>query len=322
MRRTAAAVVAGAALVLSGCTGAADDAAIGDVVQGRTGDLSGVEHVVQLPSGRVRITLGKPTDAVSAEDAADGQEHAAPDGGDWVAVDWHFEPGAGLSPFTRSVMAEDDGPRTTLTLSADDETYRLGDVASTTKTPADTRTSGIVHVALPSGADPVLTVDFDGVTARVDTGSGEVTGELADALADPAEPVSGDCGGGDVAGGRTQVACTWTVTTVPYLPGHGWSDTGWTVAQAETRVDGFTRHGSRYTTSAITDASELTGAAASTSEVVDARLTTLVARAVAEGPATGLSLVRTVQGTKVAGSGPDTASVTWTTTVPLSGPGG
>ena len=122
------------------------------------------------------------------------------------------------------------------------------------------------------------------------------------------------------SGGTAEVACGYTLTTVPYLGGRGWSSDGWTVAQVETRMDEFRAGRSTYATSEIADASELVGAGSSSSEVVDRRLRSLVTRLVAEGPADALQVVQEVDGAKVDGDGPETADVTYSVRVPISLP--
>lgn len=51
--------------------------------------------------------------------------------------------------------------------------------------------------------------------------------------------------------------------------------------------------------------------------VLTAGTGTAAGRVVAEGPATRLRVVRMIRGTKAEGSGPETATVTWTAIVPL-----
>ena len=163
MRRGALAPLVVALLALAGCGDDAEAAHVGDVVQGRLDELSGDEFVVQVPTGRVRIIVGEPSPVVADTDAADGQQHDAPEGAVWVPLDWHFEPGAGLAPFHRALMA-DDAPRTTLTLSAGDQEQVLGDAGSSEATPGETRTTGVVHVALPVDEAPTIDVEFDGLS--------------------------------------------------------------------------------------------------------------------------------------------------------------
>lgn len=210
---------------------------------------------------------------------------------------------------------EDTAQRTSLALVAGEDRTDLGDAPGSTATPAGTRTSGIVWVAVETGAEPVVEVSFDGVTTTIDPTTGELSGDQAEALTDLPAPTSAACPPLRGSGGRADVDCAATVTTVPYLAGKGWSADGWTVAQVETRVDEFVRGQATYAVQEVADASTLDGGGEST--VVDDRLDSLVTRVVAEGAAQRLEVARVLTGVRSDGEGPEDASLQVGTTIDL-----
>jgi hypothetical protein len=307
MRRTGAALILVAVLAIAGCGDDDGAGAVGDLVQGRLGDLDGPSYALLVPNGRLTVVVTDGQDSLGATEAADGQERDAPAGTEWVALDWRLEPGADLDALQRTLM-EDTEQRTTLRLVTGDGTVDLGDAPGSSATPSGTRTSGTVWVAVEEGTAPVVEVAFDDLTTSLDTGSGEVSGDMAAALGDLEEPASGDCATLQAPGGAADVACAYVVTRVPYLPGRGWSDEGWTVAQVETRVDEFERAGATYAVQSVQDASTMEGADGST--VVDERLDSLVSRLVAAGAPAQLEVRRDLQGVRTDGRGPDEATLT------------
>ena len=316
MRALATALVLGVVLLAGGCGDEEGASAAGDLVQGRLGDLDGTSHTLLLPNGELTVVITDGQDSVGATQAADGQEHEAPDGTHWLGLDWRLDPGAGFDPLQRTLM-EDAGQGTGLALVTEDTSVDLGEAPGSTSTPADTRTSGTVYVAVDTEADPVVEVSFDGVTTSLDTGTGEISGDQAAALTDLEAPIADDCP--PLRGTRTTaaVACTYVVTQVPYLAGSGWSADGWTVAQVDTRADTFTRGGATYEVQGTEDASAFADAPDGDSTVVDERLDSLVARIVTEGPMTQLDIVRVLTGVRTDGEGPDDATVELAATVDL-----
>lgn len=303
-------------LLVGGCGTDAGSAAAGDLVRGRLGDVDGASRSVLLPNGELTMLVGDGQASIAGTDAADGQDHAAPDGTEWIALDWRLDPGAGLDPWQRTLM-EDTAQRTGLALVAGGTTTDLGDAPGSTSTPAETRTGGVVYVAVPTDATPVLEVTFDGETTSLDLTTGELSGGGADELTDLAAPVSAECP--PLRGQRVtaDVACTYTLTTVPYLSGEGWSEgDGWTVAQVEARVDAFTRAGTTYDVQAMTDGSGFDGATG-LSTVVDERLTSLVSRVVVDGAPDTLDIARTLTGLRDDGQGPEDARAELTASVQL-----
>lgn len=315
MKALAAALVVGVGLLFAGCGGGEDAATLGDVVQGRNGELQGADHSVLVPAGELTLTISDAQQQISASDAAGGQEHVAPRGLTWVGLDWRLSPIAKLDPFPRTLMT-DLAVRTTITLETDGTSVPLGDALNSSSTPAATRTSGIVYIAVDSDTDPVLEVTVDGVTTRVDTGTGEVEGEQVDALADLAAPRVDVCPSLEAAAGKADIDCSYSVTRVPYLAGRGWSDEGWTAAQIVTRADVFELGGGTYAVQEVEDSSSLArGDGEST--VIDERFNSLVTQVVVEGDTTRLEIVRKLRGVRTAGSGPESATITVSGTVRL-----
>lgn len=317
MRAPAAglALALAAVVLVGGCGDGEGSAAAGDLVQGRLGDIDGTSYLLSLPNGRLTFIVGDGQPSISQTEAADGQTHEAPDGTEWVALDWRLEPGEGVEPFQRALM-EDKAQRTGLTLRTGDETVDLGEAPGSTTTPAATRTSGTVYVAADTGSAPVIEVTFDGVTASIDTSTGEVSGDRADAISELAAPVADDCPPLRGSGVQAEITCSYLVTTVPYLAGSGWSDDGWTVAQVETRGDTFVRGRGTYAVQGTEDASGFDGTTGS-STVADELLNRLTTRVVAKGEPAQLDIVRRLSGLLTDGKGPEDATAEVSATVDL-----
>jgi hypothetical protein len=315
MRRAVLALGLASALWLVGC----DDptARPGDIVQGRLGEVVGEEYVVQVPTGRVRFVLGERRDEVAAGDAADGQEHAAPEGTEWQAVDWSFEAGGGLSELHR-VLMDDPVARTTLVLASSGDEVALGDATPSSEMPADTRTSGPVHVAVPEGETPALVVEFAGRSTRVDLGTGEAAGDLAASMSEASEPTAQDCSDGGLSAGTPAPACLATAAWGPYRAGEGWSDDGWTLAQLETKLDSFEIDGTRYGTRSTTESSRLLDVGETSAETTYERGGALITHLLAPGRAAALRVDRTFAGNRQRGDGPEQAGTTYRVRVPLS----
>ncbi|GAA1934396.1 hypothetical protein [Nocardioides hwasunensis] len=301
-------------LLAPGC-GGGDDGSVGDLVGGSLGEVEGIEHVVVVPNGPLTIVVGEAKGLLTGSEAADGREHVAPEGTEWVPLDWRLGIDDDLDPLQRTLMG-DPSQRTTLELVAGVVTTTLGDAPGSTSTPAESRTGGPVYVIVATDSARVVEVTFDGVTASLDLGTGQVAGERAEALTDLAPPVSAVCP--PLAGKRVtaDVACTYTVATVPYLSGEGWAEDGWTVGQVETRIDSFERAGATYDVRAATDSSGFDGSTTG-STVVDERLTSLVTRFFVDGTPTRLDIARTLTGLRADGRGPEDATAELSTTVEL-----
>ena len=305
-----------AVVLVAGCGGDGDDPAqAGDLVRGRLGGVDGTSHTLLLPNGLLTVVVADGASSIGPTEAADGTEHPAPDGTEWVALDWSFDPGRGIEPWQRALM-EDKAQRTTLDLVAGDVTTDLGDAPGSTSTPAEVRTGGTVYVAVDTEDAAVIEVTFDGATTHIDTGTGEVSGDRADAITDLTAPVFDDCPPLRGSGAQAEITCSYIITTIPYLAGSGWSDDGWTVAQVETRGDTFVRGRGTYAVQSTEDDSGFDGETG-TSEVADELLNRLITRVVTEGDAEQLDIVRRLTGFLTDGTGPEDATVELGATVDL-----
>ena len=138
---------------------------MGDLVQGRLGDVDGTTHSLLLPNGLLTVVISDGQSFISRSEAADGQEHEAPEGTEWVALDWRLDPGEGIHSFQRALM-EDTSQPTSLVLVTGETSVDLGDAPGSTGTSANTRTGGTVYVAVDTDEATVIEVTFDGVTAE------------------------------------------------------------------------------------------------------------------------------------------------------------
>lgn len=313
--RASGAVVA--VLVVAGAC-SFDSPQVGDTIaRPDLDDLAGDEYVVQTPDGQVTITVGKSLETV--EETSSDDVVRAPEGARWVPVQWRSSPGDGLDGHLHTLMGG-DVPDPVVRIAAGEEDVTLGGLGSGSPT----------YVAVPADEDPVLTVEFDGVTSQVDTGSGDVSGEMHEAMQQLPDTVREDCSDEVRPFGDAKVTCGYTMALVPYLRGSGWSTEWWSVALLTTRVGRFDLDGSTYRTRSTEDLSFFSGVKSSTGERVDdpdgqlrmwvtgegldGQLTTWV---IGEGRAAGLQLSRTVTGDKIDGPGADVETMRVLAQVPL-----
>ncbi|XBB65581.1 hypothetical protein ABFU82_15845 [Nocardioides sp. WV_118_6] len=200
--------------------------AVGDVVPARDdAQFSGAgnESVVALPIGSLEITLGKPTDKLSADDTRQAEAIDAPDGGTFVPITWQYD----ASSFGRYADFIDTEATPDVDLIADGATYRI-------PPPDDSgtgSTSFYVVVGGP-GKDPSLKIDFDGVTQTVDLTTGDRDAGAAEALYDLPSPRTKrtDCTGAIEYGRKLVGSSTFTcsVTRPVRLPyaGDAWAEDG------------------------------------------------------------------------------------------------
>ena len=94
MRRLFAATLTAGLLLGAGVTACGDQgsaASAGDVVVGHASDrVTGDTAFVLLPTGRVDLTVGAPTEKLTDEQVEGGRR--APDGGSFVPVSWAHDP--------------------------------------------------------------------------------------------------------------------------------------------------------------------------------------------------------------------------------------
>ncbi len=236
-------LVAGAGLVACGDQGSA--AGTGDVVVGHVSDkVTGDSTYVLLPSGRIDLTVGKPVEEVTAEQAADDESHTAPDGGAFVPVTWEHDPfgeGAvpvniiGAAPQEADVVLVSGGTKADL-----GSPYQLAGEQGTTDTGI-----GTMYVAVDgNGEDPTFEVSYDGLTQTVDPATGEREAGVAEPLyAEPTMGVEAPCTSEGFTSGpvRPDVSCLVNAPQLtPYLPGQGWAEDGhtWLLVSVDITLSG------------------------------------------------------------------------------------
>lgn len=245
----ALALAVATAWALTGCGGGGNG---GDKRVDGVSHMTGSVVPVQLPTGRLRLTLAKPRSAVSAAQAADGRRHEAPDGQAYLGVGWAFQPEAGLPTWQRAFVVNDKAVAS-LALAVDGKTYSIGSVNS----------SGLpVYVLVPKGGDPHVEVTFAGVTQRIDVATSKRDPGRAAALyrQQPNIPVSHGCANGDWNARVAGLTCAYWAARMPYLPSLGWRRAGWLVVSVRAGAAAVHRGGHDYPVATMSDASRLAGA--------------------------------------------------------------
>ena len=226
-----AGLLAGAGLTACGDQGAG--ASGGDVVVGHLSDkVTGDSTYVLLPTGRIDLTVGKPVDEVTADQANDSEKHTAPDGGAFVPVTWEHDPfGEGAVPV--SVMGADP-QEADVVLRSGDTTADLGSPYQLAGDQGTTDTGiGTMYVAVDGdGRSPTFEVAYDGLTQTVDPATGDRDAGAAAALyAEPTMGIEAPCTSEGFTSGPIQpdVSCLVNAPQrTPYLPGQGWAEDGHT----------------------------------------------------------------------------------------------
>lgn len=225
------ALLAGGGLSACGDQGSATGA--GQVVVGHSSDeVTGDSAYVLLPTGRIDLTVGQPVDEVTADEAGDGDAHAAPDGGTFVPVRWTHDPfGEGAVPI--GVLGADPKEADVVLTSGGAEAdlgspYQLAGDQGTTDTGV-----GTMYVAVPGdGEDVSFEVTYDGLTQTVDPATGDRdAGAAAPLYGDPTMGTEAPCTTDGFAAGDVvpDVSCVVDAPQrTPYLPGHGWAEDGHT----------------------------------------------------------------------------------------------
>ncbi len=259
------------AATLSGCGDSGAASGAGDVVVGHLSDeVQGDETFVLLPSGRIDLTVGKPTsDAVSADQADDGEEHAPPSGGSFVPVSWSHDPFA-ESGSPAALIAGRPLPAD-VSLVVDGKAVDLGSPYEVVGDQGVTDTGvGTMYVAVDEAPDEIesltVSVDYDGLTQTVDPATGERDAGAAAPLYDGSSAsVEADCPSDGWSPTRVDpdVAChVGPAQRAPYLPGSGWADDGrtWLVVGVTVDFDSVDVGGVGYDVTGITPHLTLDGA--------------------------------------------------------------
>jgi hypothetical protein len=247
MRRRLPVVLAGLLLGagLAACGDQGVGTAGGDVVVGHLSDkVTGDDAFVLLPTGRIDLTVGAPVGVVTADQAGDGEKHAAPDGGAFVPVTWSHDPfGEGGVPI--GVIGADPQEADIVLVSGDSTAdlgspYRLAGGQG----PTDTGV-GTMYVAVDGdGKTPTFEVSYDGLTQTVDPATGDRdAGAAAPLYADPTMGVEAPCTKEGFATGDVtpDISCVVNAPQrTPYLPGHGWAEDGhtWLVVGLDITLSG------------------------------------------------------------------------------------
>ena len=236
MRRLAAAILTTGLLLGAGLTACGDQGSAtsaGEVVVGHpSDDVTGDSAFVLLPTGRIDLTVGEPTDELTEEQVGDAPS-SAPDGGSFLPVSWAHDP-FGESGVPIGVIGAEP-QEAQVTLVAGETRADLGSpyrVVGDTGT-ADTGVS-TMYVAVDQAPDDVGDVSFevtyDGLTQTVSPATGERDAGAAAPLYDePTIGVEAPCTSEGFATPQVQpdVSCVVNAPQrTPYLPGHGWAEEG------------------------------------------------------------------------------------------------
>lgn len=301
----------------------ADDVEPGEVVRAQeeaidTGATGTRELELQLPEGRLTVTVGAPLDEVPAADTL-GERDLSPAGGArLVPVTWEVD-SAGTSTFQRSVAGPGTAPAS-LSLVAGDEPTVIDD---------RWRRTGAAYVAVPADGDLSVAIDYDGLTQRASVdGQDREVPAIARSLYDaPDEPADQACADVVVTGVAevTQVdapalSCRLALGEAAYVAGPGWADdVPWRVVEVSVDPGDVTApDGSTYAATSAEETITLNGAepvaTVSTVGTTDDGLGEGVVVFPGGAAASEVGIRRTFALTKVSGSGPANAAMTVSST--------
>ena len=209
---------------LSGCgSNSGDDATVVPAAESLT--VEGDEFEVMLPSGQFDFTVTEPRDELSESDAADGESREAPDGRQYVGLEWDWR---GMAGRAFSLLNHDVPPQVAkVSVMTGDDELAVFELDTQGGSPA-----GRAWVLVSDGTDPALQVTYDGHTQTVDLGSGDVDAGVAEGLYDIAT-YDVDCPdqgpGTERDGLQYRIECAvGEVIAVPYVADLGWADAGQT----------------------------------------------------------------------------------------------
>jgi hypothetical protein len=232
VRRLAATLTTGLLLVAgpTACGDQGSAASAGEVVVGHASDqVTGDSAFVLLPTGRIDLTVGDPTEKLTDERV--GAVRRAPDGGSFLPVSWSHDPFGESGVPIGVIGAEPQGAQVTLVAGgtrADlGSPYRVVGESGTADTGVST-----MYVAVDQAPDDVGDVSFevtyDGLTQIVSPATGDRDAGAAAPLYDePTIGVEAPCTPEGFATPTVQpdVSCVVNAPQrTPYLPGQGWAE--------------------------------------------------------------------------------------------------
>jgi hypothetical protein len=256
----------GAALTACGDQGSATSA--GEVVVGHASDaVTGDSTFVLLPTGRIDLTVGDPTEKLTEEQVGDVRR--APDGGGFLPVSWAHDPFGESGVPIGVIGAEPQEAQVTLVAG-----QTRADLGSPYRVVGDTGTAdtgvSTMYVAVDQGPDEVGDVSFevtyDGLTQTVSPSTGTRDAGVAAPLYDePTIGVEAPCTSEGFATPQVQPDISCVVNApqrTPYLPGHGWAEEGRTfvLVSAFFTVDSVVVRGTSSDVGEITPRLTLDGA--------------------------------------------------------------
>ena len=235
MRRLAATTLTTGLLLGVGLTACGDQGSatsVGEVVVGHSSDdVTGDSTLVLLPTGRIDLTVGDPTEKLTEEQVGDARR--APDGGSFLPVSWAHDPFGESGVPIGVIGAEPQEAQVTLVVG---ETR--ADLGSPYRVVGDTGTAdtgvSTMYVAVDQAPDDVgdvwFEVTYDGLTQTVSPSTGDRDAGAAAPLYDePTFGVEAPCTSEGFATPqvRPDVSCVVNAAQrTPYLPGHGWAEEG------------------------------------------------------------------------------------------------
>lgn len=225
--RAAAVLVAG---VLVGSLVACNDDPGSDGPDGALVDagpesVTGSEMWVQLPTGRLTVTVGEPVTTIPADQSRvrdDGvaQELTADDGQVFLPIEIEPELGAGVPGVIYQSATRDDTVQPEVSIRVGDKDFPLGTTEEVGTQPVYARVD-------ESNGSPIgVAVDYAGVTQSVDQDGARETGAAAGLYDQPDELEQRPCPGTWTAAPEATVTveCIYVVAHYPYLAKLGWAD--------------------------------------------------------------------------------------------------
>lgn len=236
MRRTAvlACALLGLAPLFAACSDDEEAGAtnVGDVIPANEDDQfeGSRASTVLVPTGELKVWLGKPVDTADRNETRQLEELQAPDGAILVPITWRME-----DAFPDAAGFLGETPAAGIDLVTDGESYRLP-----TPDPASEAGESFYVVADGDGTDVSLEVEFDGVTQTIDLRSREREAGRAEGLydLDGARLRPEDCESDDWHDERIVYACELTgPLLLPYANGE-WADKGhqWLAVRLQTTM--------------------------------------------------------------------------------------